>query len=393
MMRARASSRRRALLVLTSLLIAAPLVAWVAPDPAPPPPPEATFESAIDVSLFTMVVRVVDSWGNPVLGLQPQDFRVRVGPHEVPVAALDWISADEPVTGEGEERRADEMMTASPSSSDEVAPDTAATASSPSLGALPATPSGRLVVLFVQADLTPVRISGQMRLRPYTRELLATLHPRDRVAVVSFDSHLKLWQDFASDLDATAAAVDEAMLFNPERLIEPALPPAPSLAARFDRAAARQAASPERALELVARALEPLPGEKTLLFLGWGMGRFDRGGVSMAPGFAPAVRALRDAHASVFVLDTTSADSHSLAAGLEQVAEDTGGAYFSTFRLPQLATRTLARAISGYYVLTLDDAALGQPERAQESKIKVELRGRAGTVLARPLTLSASPPS
>jgi len=387
MWRARSSSLRRALWVLASFALAAPVAARVAPEPAPPPPPEATFESAIDVSLLTMVVRVVDTWGNPVLGLQPQDFRVRVGPREVPVAALDWISADDQAAGELDERGAE---VASSTRGEDAAAIAAPARSSKPLDALPAAPAtGRLVVLFVQADLTPIRISGQMRLRPYTRELLATLHPSDRVAVVSFDSHLKLWQDFASDLDATLAAVDEAMLFSPERTVEPATPPAPSLAARFDLAAARQAASPERALELVARALEPLAGEKTLLFLGWGMGRFDRGGVSMAPGFAPAVRALRGAHVSVFVLDTTSADSHSLAAGLEQVAEATGGAYFSTFRLPQIATRTLARAISGYYVLTLDHGALGE----QDGKVKVELRDKQGTVLARPLGLVAAPPS
>ena len=383
MVRARTSSRRRALLVFTSLLLAAPLAAWVAPEPAPPSP-EATFESAIDVSLRTMVVRVVDTWGNPVLGLQPQDFRVRVGPREVPVAALDWISADDPAVGEGDEQRqADAAIPESPSAPVEGHALDAAAVDVPAA----APPAGRLVVLFVQADLTPVRISGQMRLRPFTRELLATLHPRDRVAVVSFDSHLKLWQDFESDLEATLASVDEAMLFSPERLVDPASPPAPSLAARFDLAAARLAASPERALELVARALEPLPGEKTLLFLGWGMGRFDRDGVRMTPGFAPAVRALRAAHASVFVLDTTSADAHSLSAGLEQVAEATGGAYFSTFRLPQLATRTLARAISGYYVLTLDDVALARPEGERRGAVRVELRGKAGTVLARPLGL------
>src|SRR6185295_11230605 len=105
MWRARSGSHRRALWVLASFALAAPVAARVAPEPAPPPP-EATFESAIDVSLLTMVVRVVDTWGNPVLGLQPQDFRVRVGPREVPVAALDWISADDEVAGVVGERGA-----------------------------------------------------------------------------------------------------------------------------------------------------------------------------------------------------------------------------------------------------------------------------------------------
>src|SRR5688572_26245680 len=94
MRRARASSRRRALNVLAGLVLAAPLAAWVAGEAAPPPPAEATYESEIDVSLLTMVVRVVDTWGKPILGLRPQDFRVRVGPREVPVAALDWVAGD-----------------------------------------------------------------------------------------------------------------------------------------------------------------------------------------------------------------------------------------------------------------------------------------------------------
>ena len=42
---------------------------------------------------------------------------------------------------------------------------------------------GRLVVVFVQADLQPSRISGQLRLRPHTEELLASLPPHDKVAV------------------------------------------------------------------------------------------------------------------------------------------------------------------------------------------------------------------
>jgi hypothetical protein len=237
------------------------------------------------------------------------------------------------------------------------------------------------VVIFVQADLHATRISGQMRMRPYTRKLLATFHSGDRVAVVSFDSHLKLWQDFDTDLAATHEAIDVAMLYSHEVGVAPARPH--SLARHFDFAAARGAASPERALELVARALEPLPGEKTLIFLGWGLGRYTRDGVHMTPAFGPAVRALRAARATVFVLDVTSADSHSLAVGLEGVAAATGGLYFSTYRLPDLAARTLAGAISGYYVLTLDRAALA----AAEGTLRIDLQRNVGTVLTRPMTL------
>ena len=80
------------------------------------------------------------------------------------------------------------------------------------------------------------------------------------------------------------------------------------------------------------------------LYLSVPSGRFGSTGVTMTPAFAPAVHALRAAHASVFVLDVTSADYHSLETGLQMVAGATGGAYYSTYRLPALATRTLAQA-------------------------------------------------
>jgi VWFA-related protein len=324
---------------------------------------DKTFTGEIAVSLVQVVVRVVDDAGHPVLGLKPEDFRVRVGKREIPVAGLDWI-------GEGE------TVIPSPAPAPSPAPEkTAETAEAP-----PPAP-GKLVVFFVQADLNATRISGQLRLRPFTRELLGTLQPRDRVAVVSFDSHLKLWQDFTADRAAVHAALDEAMLYSPERAVAPGDPV--SLADHFDRTDAFRAASPERALEVVGRALEPLPGEKTLIFLGWGLGRFGAEGVRMTPAYKPAVHALGAAHASVFVLDVTSADEHSLEVGLQGIADATGGLYLKTFRLPELATNVLARAISGHYVLTLDRALL--PD--EPGQLRIELREKSGNVLARPVAV------
>ncbi|HSS47344.1 MAG TPA: hypothetical protein VLX28_00225 [Thermoanaerobaculia bacterium] len=336
----------------------------------------ASFSGVIDVSLVTVVVRAVDTWGRPILGLKPEDFRVRVGKREIPVAGLDWI-------GEGA------VEAPSPAAANPVVPEEKTAGAEEVPSALPS-PAGKLVVFFVQADLTPSRISGQLRMRPFTRKLLATLQPGDRVAVVSYDSHLKLWQDFTADRDATHAALDQAMLFSDEPGSADVAPGDPvSLAEHFDRADALAAASPERALEVVGNAMEPLHGEKTMIFLGWGLGRFVAtgvGGVQMTPAYKPAVRALRAAHASVFVLDVTSADEHSLETGLESIAEATGGMYLKTFRLPGLATEVLAKTISGHYVLTLDRALLAGGE-AGLPEIDVELRNKSGTVLARPVAL------
>jgi VWFA-related protein len=353
---------REVAVLLVSGFLSLGTAAWSAPpsnqSPSEEQPPH--FEGEIDVSLSTIVVRAVDTWGAPILNLRPEDFRVRAGKREIPVTAVDWISGEEPAPAAPQETTED---------SEEI------TVPVPR-------PAGRLVVFFVQADLNPTRISGQLRLRLHTRGLLDALHPEDRMAVVSYDSHLKLRHDFTRDRDAVYAALDQGMLWGKEPDIAPDGPE--SLAGHFDFAAARRAASPERALEVTARAIEPFPGEKTMIFLGWGLGRFGGGGVDMVPAFAPAVRALAAARTSVFVLDVTSADGHSLEVGLQGVADATGGLYLKTFRLPGLATRTLARAISGYYVLTLDPTQL--PEKAgRAGHLEIELRGKRGTVLARPV--------
>jgi VWFA-related protein len=323
----------------------------------PVEPPQEAFDDSITVALDTIVVRVVDGSGRPILGLAPEDFRVLVRGEEVPVTAVDWISSEGAAEPHAELLPVEE-------------------------GATPVPGPGKLIVFFVQADLNPTRISGQMRLRPYTRELLATLHPSDRVAVVSYDSHLKLWLDFTDDREAVHQAVDRAMIYSPEADVASTGPP--SLADRFDFAEARRVASPERALEITAQALAGLPGEKTMVYLGYGLGRFGTGGVRMTPDYKPAVKALSRARISVFVLDVTSADYHSLSVGLESVAAATGGTYASTFRLPGVATDRIARAISGWYVLTFDREALEGIERGEAI---VKLKGRRGEVLARPVSL------
>lgn len=345
----------------TPIALFLPIVLSFAPiGVAASEPPRDQFDDAITVALDTIVVRVVDGTGRPVLGLSPADFRLRIHGREIPVAAVDWISSEVRPGGTGQEAAASEEWAA-------VEPKPRAL--------------GKLVVFFVQADLNPTRISGQLRLRPYTRELVASLAREDRVAVVSFDSHLKLWLDFTADRQAVLAAVDRAMVYTKEGEVPQS--PGPSLAASFDYAEARKAASPEQALEAIGKALAGLPGEKTMIYLGWGLGRFGIGGVRMTPDYAPAVAALARARVSVFVLDVTSADSHSLEVGLESVAAATGGTYASTFRLPALATHRLARSISGWYVLTIDRNDLAGLKPG-EATIELSDR-RRGEVLARPV--------
>ncbi len=336
--------------------------------------PEITFRDEITVGLSSIVVRVVDGQGNPIPGLGPGDFRVRVDDIEVPVVALDWVPATE---------------LAEP---DLAEPDLDATLQEIAATGPAAEPGGRRVVFFIQSDLEPGRRIGHRNVLEHVQRLAWSLHPKDQAAVVIFDSHLKLWQDFTRDRAPIEEALGRSIQFGgPDRAFRRSQAGPVSLARHFDFEAARAAASPERALELTARALVPLPGHKVLIFLGWGLGELrGRAGVRMTHEYGPALEALRDAAVSVFVLDVTEADRHSLEIGLQQVAADTGGLYVRTFRFPQGATERLGRSISAYYVLTLDGsdlAASATAGRGPAPRVRITLRDRKGTVLVRPYLL------
>jgi VWFA-related protein len=342
----------------TALLLALLLFPQIAS--AQDPKLKDEFGEEITVSLISMTVRAVDGRGRPITGLGPEDFRVRVGKKEIPVVGVDWFSSAEPAPAV-EVPRAEDAPTA-------PIPEPR--------------PAGKLVVFWVQADFDPSRVSGQLRLWPYIDEFIQTLHPADRMAVISYDSHLHLRQDFTQDLEAVHAAVYRGMLHGDSET--GAGSGDVSLTGSFDVQAAVAAASPERALEVTAEALAGLPGEKIIVYLGWGLGRFGSFGVQMTPAFYPAVRALRRANIPVFVLDVTSADYHSLEVGLEAVAHATGGTYQKTHVLTGLATDFLAQAISGHYVITIDPDTV--PRKG--GPVTVELRDRKkGSVITRPLTL------
>src|SRR5262249_37103946 len=129
---------------------------------------------------------------------------------------------------------------------------------------------------------------------------------------------------------------------------------APSFADRLDSQTARRAPTIERAFELIARALEPLPGAKSIAFIGHAMGRMNLIGSAPSSGYEKARTALIDARAVVFSLDFTPADSHGLAFGLQRVAIETGGFYAQSLDFPERPTQWLDGAIAGYYVLFVD---------------------------------------
>src|SRR5262245_46167461 len=309
------------------------------------------FHERIDVARVVVDVRVVDDRGNPIVGLSADDFAVKIDHKGCRVESASWIG-----------ERADTGMASSTTTLEDDSSVTSAT--------------GRLVVFLFQKDLEPSRIAGLMRMLMRSRDFLGTLSPNDRVAILSFDSHLKVWSDFTNDRELLDRLLQHGVLLERPPLVSAR--GEPSLVERLEPAQADHAYGMERALLLIGRALEPLPGSKSIVLIGHGFGRYTPDGVFMEADYEPARRALVAARASVFSLDVTDADYHSLEAGLQMVSEETGGFYARTHIFPGQAMRRLSGALAGYYVLFVE----APDDRLGDHDVEVKLARHKGTVLA-----------
>ena len=311
-------------------------------------PISAQLRETMTVARILLDVRVTDIDGEAMIGLEAQDFDVRIDGQKAEVLSATWIDdtvaysaepPDNPTTGQPDNR----------------------------LTTLP--PSGRLFIFFIQTDFSreTERVRGQMHFLLYAEKTLEMLEPEDRVAVFSFDSHLKFRLDFTSDKETILAAMKESLFVN-----IPGPPPvvhAPALASRLDREEMKRADDSETALLLIGNALRLIPGPKSLLLMGWGLGELTPSGVRMKPRYKFARNALEAARVTIFALDTTNADYHSLEVGLGKAAEDTGGFYAKTHLFADQAITRLRRTLAGHYELELR-----RPDSLKTGTHRVEVR-------------------
>ena len=227
-------------------------------------------QEAVSVERVMVDARVLHR-GKAVPGLGPESFRVRIDGDLAELVSVTWISA------QGAEPR----------------PAAAGSPQDPTT-LLPPPVRGRLVVLFFQKELHPTRTGGFMLLLKEARRMISRFGPEDRVAILSFDTHLKLWRDFTANKDSLDRALESDVIFKERpRYIEPG--PDPSLAASLGLEESRHAALPETALKLIGEALGEVPGSKTLVFFGHGMGELSGPGISFHSDYGIARRALLEA--------------------------------------------------------------------------------------------------
>ena len=326
------------------------LVSWLLVAATAQAPQTPAYREHVEVTRVLVDARVVDRAWRPIRDLGPADFVVRIDGRAARVESAQWVAG---VRDHGQD----------------LSESSASATQGPSA-------EGRLIVFVLQKDLESSRIAGLMRMLRESRSFLDAFTPRDRVAVLSFDSHLRVWLDFTADLDRVDRVLAHDVLFAREGAIQSGNP---TLLEAIPLEAARRTYSIEQALTRLGEALAPMPGSKAVVLVGHGFGRLGLNGVSMEPGYEDARRALQAARAAVFCLDVTQADYHSLEVGLQTVAEETGGIYQRTHIFSTAAMERLASVLGGHYVLFVEKP----PLRRGEHRIDVRLKGRSGTVYAR----------
>jgi VWFA-related protein len=307
------------------------------------------YRERVDVPRVLMDVRVVDGSGKPVTGLAARDFSVRIDGQAAAVDNVEWVSA---------------------SSNAE-----------PTIASSPATPEphgGRSIVLLYQKKPDLTEVEGLMRLRHDVAAFAKIVSPNDRVAVLSFDTSLHLWLDFTSDVQRVRQLMEHDLLVGKPPV---AVGAGSTLTDSLSPAVQRASDTIEKSLRLVGEALNPLPGAKSIVVFGYGMGTWlpAFGVVQMAADYEATFFALQRARVSVFCVDLTKADYHPREEGLRLIAEDTGGAYMQSHIFTTAVFDRLADALSAHYVLFVVPPDARQGART----VDVTLMHRKGTVIAK----------
>jgi VWFA-related protein len=305
--------------------------------------PQGQFQGKVNVNEVLLDVLVTDASGNVIVGLDKSDFVVKDGGKPVELTGVTFYSNRKLL---------------------ESNPTLARQGVSVEQGT-----EDRYFILFFEdqkdnAQDAPQLLSQQLEAAKRARgwvdgEMLAN----DWVAVVSYDTRLKVQQDFTHDRKALIAAIGEAVeAKDPEGNYASRIDAskAPSLLAGLPKGEELLKKTPKiyDAMQAIARSAGNVRGRKNLLLFTYGLpanrttfGQF----VPDKRYYLPTIDALNANNVAVYSLDLTpAAVQHTLSDSLQKMSDDTGGRYF--FNITNFSTPLdqIAKENNGYYLLSYE---------------------------------------
>jgi VWFA-related protein len=316
--------------------------------------PQLRTKETIDVTRIVIDAHVADLNGNLITDLGPADFHVLVDGKDAVIESVDWIDElpEEEIVYDENEHEVSRTVVPAP---------------------------GRLFICFVQTDFArnAPRVIGEMKVIDEFHRFVEMLQPNDRVALLSFDSHLKLRLDFTTDRQQLQQAFPSVLLID-----EPPPPPpvaSPSLARLIDSRQMKNSPTSEQAFILLAHALGKIDGPKKMVLFAWGLSE----PFFLRPTVNPTtLRAAAELAAARVTVDTFNFGlGGEMSPGLKTVAADTGGFYemFDSFgSLPRLKAE-----LQGHYEIVVRDPVTSVP--GTRHRIDVRTARKELTVRAKKL--------
>ncbi|MFL6259430.1 MAG: VWA domain-containing protein [Thermoanaerobaculia bacterium] len=306
-----------------------------------PQNPQGQFTGKVNVNEVLLDVLVTDARGNVIVGLDKNDFVVRENGKPVDLTGVTFYS----------NRR---LLESSPALAKQGVSTDQGT-------------EDRYFILFFQdqkpeAQEAPRLLSQQLEAAKRARgwvdgEMLAN----DWVAVVSYDTRLKVQQDFTHDRKALVQAIGDAVKAKDPEGNYPSRIDAskgPSLLAGLPKGRELMDKTPKiyDAFQVIARSAGNIRGRKNLLLFTFGLPANETPFGQFVPDkryFLPTIEALNANNVAVYSLDLTPpAVEHTLSDSLQMMSDETGGRYFYNVTNFSTPLDQIAKENNGYYLLS-----------------------------------------
>jgi len=303
-----------------------------------PDQPQGQFGEQVEVGEVLLDVLVTDADGNAVLGLGPDDFVVEEAGQPREVTSVSFY-ANRRVGG--------------------------ALANLGEKASVESLPEDRYFILFFQdqrqrqfdtdVPLLRQQLDAGRFAKKWVRE---DLLPDDWVAVVSYDSRLRVQTDFTRDHDALTKAIDAAVQgksLDLDEFAQVGNTSGPSLIDDLPRGRylSKQTGRIYDAVKLVAEATGDIRARKNLVMFGIGFGILTTSDREDVRFYDPMMQTLNDNNVAAYMVDLNpNTVDHAMSDPMNRLAKETGGRYFFNFTNFQTPLSQIADENNGYYLLS-----------------------------------------